>query len=197
MEGNDLGELEFCHLSWIEWLWEELFSWGVWALASQLRVLAGDQWWDTGCVWPLKWSHSVVSDSLWPPWTLSLPGSSIHGIFPGKNTGVHCHFLLRGIFPTHGSNPGLPHSWQTSVPCKLVSAKLGGGWFTFSWSYWWGWSRSRREAHLLQIFKKGFNSTFYHTHTHTHTHTQKSHINLGSNTESCLFSLGLEFWLHV
>ena len=28
--------------------------------------------------------------------------------FPGKSTGVGCHFLLQGIFPTQGSNPGLP-----------------------------------------------------------------------------------------
>ena len=27
--------------------------------------------------------------------------------FPGKNTGVGCHFLLQGIFPTQESNPGL------------------------------------------------------------------------------------------
>ena len=27
--------------------------------------------------------------------------------FPGKNTGVGCHFLLQGIFPTQGSNPNL------------------------------------------------------------------------------------------
>ena len=26
---------------------------------------------------------------------------------PGKNTGVGCHALLQGIFPTQGSNPGL------------------------------------------------------------------------------------------
>ena len=29
---------------------------------------------------------------------------------PGKNTGVHCHFLLQGIFPTWGSNPCLSAS---------------------------------------------------------------------------------------
>ena len=34
-------------------------------------------------------------------------GSSVHGISPGKNTGVGCHALLQGIFPTQGSNPGL------------------------------------------------------------------------------------------
>ena len=27
--------------------------------------------------------------------------------FPGKNTGVGCHFLLQGIFQTQGLNPGL------------------------------------------------------------------------------------------
>ena len=32
--------------------------------------------------------------------------------FLGKSTGVGCHFLLQGIFPTQGSNPGLPHCRQ-------------------------------------------------------------------------------------
>ena len=31
---------------------------------------------------------------------------------PDKNTGVGCHFLLQGIFPTQGSNPGLLHFRQ-------------------------------------------------------------------------------------
>ena len=33
--------------------------------------------------------------------------------FSGKNTGVGCHFLLQGIFPTQGSNPGLQNSRQS------------------------------------------------------------------------------------
>ena len=33
--------------------------------------------------------------------------------FPGKRTGVDCHFLLQGIFLTQGLNPGLPHFRQT------------------------------------------------------------------------------------
>ena len=45
--------------------------------------------------------------TLWDPMECSLPVSSIHGIFPGKNTGVGCHFLLQGISPTQGSNWGL------------------------------------------------------------------------------------------
>ena len=33
--------------------------------------------------------------------------------FPGKSTGVGCHFLLQGILLTQGSNPGLPCCRQT------------------------------------------------------------------------------------
>ena len=51
-------------------------------------------------------SRSVVSDSLWPRGLYS-PWSS-----PGQNTGVGSLSLLQGIFPTQGSNPGLPHCRQ-------------------------------------------------------------------------------------
>ena len=40
------------------------------------------------------------------------PGPSVHGDSPGKNTGVGCHALLQGIFPTQGLNPSLPHHRQ-------------------------------------------------------------------------------------
>ena len=43
----------------------------------------------------------------------SLPGSSVHGDYPGKNTEVGCHALFQGIFPTQGSNPGL-------LPCRQI-----------------------------------------------------------------------------
>ena len=48
-------------------------------------------------------SRSVVSDSLRP-----------HGLYspwnsPGQDTRVGNRSLLQGIFPTQGSNPGLPH----------------------------------------------------------------------------------------
>ena len=46
----------------------------------------------------------------------SLPGFSVYGIFPGKSTGVGCHFLLQGIFLTQGSNLGLPHFRQMLYP---------------------------------------------------------------------------------
>ena len=42
----------------------------------------------------------------------SPPSSSVHGDSPGKNTGVGCHALLQGSFPTQESHPGLPHCRQ-------------------------------------------------------------------------------------
>ena len=47
--------------------------------------------------------------TLCEPMDCNSPGSSVHEDSPGKNTGVGCHALLQGIFPTQGSNPGLPH----------------------------------------------------------------------------------------
>ena len=45
-------------------------------------------------------SESEVAQScptLSDPMDCSLPGSSIHRIFPGKSTGVGCHGLLREV----------------------------------------------------------------------------------------------------
>ena len=51
-------------------------------------------------------SHSVVSDSLRPQ-ELYSPWNS-----PGQNTGVGSLSLLQEVFPSQGSNPGLPHCRQ-------------------------------------------------------------------------------------
>ena len=48
----------------------------------------------------------------------SPPGSSVQRIFPDKNTGMDCCFLLQGIFSTQGSN------------LSLGSPALAGGYFT-------------------------------------------------------------------
>ena len=49
---------------------------------------------------------------LYDPLDCSPPGCSIHGESPDKNTGVCCHALPQGTFPTQGSNRGLPHCRQ-------------------------------------------------------------------------------------
>ena len=58
--------------------------------------------WSGNCVQSL---HSCPT--LCNPMDCTPPGSSVHGDSPGKHTGVGCHALLQGIFPTQGSNPGL------------------------------------------------------------------------------------------
>ena len=46
------------------------------------------------------------------PWTVASQAPLSMGILPGKNIGLGCHGLIQGIFPTQGSNPGLPHCRQ-------------------------------------------------------------------------------------
>ena len=46
----------------------------------------------------------------------SLPGSSIHRDSLGKNTGVGCHALLQGIFPTQGLSPALADGFFSLAP---------------------------------------------------------------------------------
>ena len=46
--------------------------------------------------------------TLRDPMDCSPPGSSLRVDSPGKKTEVDCPALLQRIFPTQGSNPGLP-----------------------------------------------------------------------------------------
>ena len=55
--------------------------------------------------------HSLKPDRLLCPWD-----------YPGKNTGVGCHFLLQGIFPTQGSNPCLLHWQADSLPLSHLES---------------------------------------------------------------------------
>ena len=61
---------------------------------------------------------SVMSNSS-QPHELSWPGSSFHAILLGENTGVYCHFPLRGYLPIPAIEPSSP-----TFPA------LAGGFFT-------------------------------------------------------------------
>ena len=71
--------------------------------------------------------HGLQPTRLLHPWD-----------FPGKSTGVGCHFLLQGIFPTQGLNPGLPLCRWILLPAE-PQGKLDCGslpltvLFTFCW----------------------------------------------------------------
>ena len=55
---------------------------------------------------------------------------------PGKNIGVGCHSLLKGIFPTEESNSGCRHSFTIratgEVKVILMHTKLGGNWVSIT-----------------------------------------------------------------
>ena len=60
------------------------------------------------CCW---WQLAPTSRPLLSPQGLEPTRLLYPWDFPGKNTGVHCHFLRQGIFLTQGLNPRLLH-WQ-------------------------------------------------------------------------------------
>ena len=63
--------------------------------------------------------HVLWSTRLLCPWN-----------FPGKNTGVVCHFIFQGIFPTQGSNPCLLCllHWQVdSLPLRHQGSHMNSG----------------------------------------------------------------------
>ena len=89
-----------------------------------------------------KWSDScsVMSKCLWPHGLYSPWNSS------GQNTGVGSLSLLRGIFPTQGWNPGLPH-------CRQILYQLShkGSWYleTKGENNIW---KSKKKLSLMKLF---------------------------------------------
>ena len=49
-------------------------------------------------------SVAQLCPTLCDPMDCGLPGSSVHRDSPGEDTGVGCHALLQGIFPTQVSH---------------------------------------------------------------------------------------------
>ena len=83
-------------------LWARQSPFQTWFISLQTRIFWSHLF--TGLL--LLFSHQVVFDSF------ATPCPVIHRFlclwnFPGKSTGVGCHFLLQGIFPTKGSNSHL------------------------------------------------------------------------------------------
>ena len=107
------------------WMWEK---WSVSAVAQSCPILCG----------------CMEFTRLLNPWD-----------FPSKNSGLCCHFLLQGIFPIQGSNPGLLHCRQmlyllTHQGCPSLDVKswmwvVRRMWeleYKESWvpKHWWFWT---------------------------------------------------------
>ena len=71
----------------------------------------------------------------------------VHGIFPGKNTGVDCHALLQGIFLTQGENLCLLH-------CKQI---------LYHWAIWEAHEQEGLAANNTNTIEKVNNYKCYHT----------------------------------
>ena len=92
--------------------------WWTWIWAN-----SGSCWWTgkPGVLQFMELQESDMTEQLnWTDFLIMLAAksclalrNSVYGISAGKNTGVGCHYLLQGIFPTQGSNPGL-------LPCRKI-----------------------------------------------------------------------------
>ena len=87
----------------------------------------------------VKWSEScsVMSDSL-----------QLHGLYcpwnsPGQNTRVGSLFLLQGIFPTQGLNPGLPHCRRFPYQRNFQESPRILEWVAYLFSSGSFWPRNR------------------------------------------------------
>ena len=77
-----------------------------------------ERFFTTSTTWEAQWkwksfSHVQLFCIPHSPWN-----------YPGQNTGVGSLSLLQGIFPTLGSNPGLPHCRQ--IVYQLSQGRTGG-----------------------------------------------------------------------
>ena len=75
-------------------------------------------------VLPALWAQSLGLIRLFTSPQTEEPGGLPSMGFPRQNSGVGCHFLLQGIFPSQGSNPcALPwqsDSFTTEPPGKPI-----------------------------------------------------------------------------
>ena len=84
---------------------------------------------------------------------------------PGKNTGVDIHALLQGIFPTQGSNPGLPH-------CRQILSHQGSPlileWVAHPFSRGSCWSRNPTGVSCIatSLYQLSFQGAHRHQSAH-------------------------------
>ena len=96
-------------------------------------------------------SHGLQPTRLLCPWD-----------FPGQNTGVRCHFLLQGIFPTQRSNLG---------PCVSCI----GRWMLYHWH------------HLEIIFFKKLSWTRRMSHISVSCRSQRSIYLITQRAGNCVW----------
>ena len=97
------------------------------------------------CIGRSEWVKVAQSCSPLRPHGPHSPWNS-----PGQNTGVGSLSLLQGIFPTQGSNPGLPHCW-----CILYCLSHQGSprileWIAYPFSRGSSWARNQTMVSCIE-----------------------------------------------
>ena len=103
----------------------------------------------------------------------SPPGPSVHRNSPGRNTRVGCHALFQGIFPTQGSNTGLPYCRRILYCLSYQGRPRTLEWVTYPFSRDRNWTRIAcipGRFFASWTTRKALES---HILMHTHTHTRK------------------------
>ena len=139
--------------------------------------------------------------TLCDPMDCSPTGSSVHEIFPGKNTGVGSLSLLQEIFPTQGSNPGLPHCRQILYHLSHQGSPVIGFGFLCAWNSPGKNTGVSCHSLLQGIFPtQGLNSgllhcrqTLYHLSHQGRFQRNKHKILLGKKKRRALRGLGRKF----
>ena len=112
------------------------------------------------------------------PWTVAVRLLCPWG-FPGKNTGVDCHGLLQGIFPTQGLNSSLLH-WQAIL-------------------YHWAQSISQRGLIIFQMFNSQPLTNGYHADPWNSRRSNQSilkEVNPECSLEGLMLKLKLQYFGH-
>ena len=104
-------------------------------------------------------SASLQPHGLYSPWNS-----------PGQKTGMGSLSLLQGIFPTQGSNPGLPHCRQILYQLSHREAQeYGVGSLSLLQRIFLTQKSNRGHLHCRQILYQLSYQESAITHTHTHT----------------------------
>ena len=111
-------------------------SGNMWNSSLPKHATLPDNWCFTSATGKACESHSVMSNVLRPHGLYSPWNSS------GQTTGVGSHSLLQGIFPTQGSNPGLPHCRQILYQLSHQGSPAILEWVAYHFSSGSSWPRN-------------------------------------------------------
>ena len=124
-----------------EWSWGTL---SLWPGSEKVTAVGSPHLLGSNGLSVLRCASRSLCLTLCDPMDRSLPGSSIHGDSPGQNTGLGCHALLQGIFPTQGLDPSLLHYRQILYCLSQQGSPRILEWVTYPFSR--GTSRPRNRT---------------------------------------------------